>query len=603
MPSSLLELQRLQAAPPPRATRSAPPAKAVAPAPPPARPLARTGGLAVQVPGVVPPIRERVPALRWHAAALMLLGWRARHGEGRAPAGIPGRFLPRVDEAGPIADHEKAQLLAGCGLVAELTSTAIPVRWAALLREYGPLWVTTDHWDAGAPAIFSRVVTGLRGGPTPATTQLDVIDPATGGAATMTLEALAAAARAHSPRSRVEVIHFPRDVQMTIVRAVRRAGSLALAATLDDRADPSDGEPLHPELAPRGVVNAREMGFAIAAATPPPMGAADARWADDVHNPDLRHVAEAGVSAEFGVDEASLANALLLNHFVLPATHRRVVFALRGCRLHGATGWTRQLAVEEDIPNHYDNACLIGVWNRDDHRVIAFQASTVPNWVYMEKYRQGTDKANLLTTGLHSFRVGTHRPGTNGAVPGCLLQAEARVVLRSRDDLSYTVTDFWDHGWQGDNVHPARTRLHAPPSTAPDFSSAGCQTIPGDYANGRFTGDWAAFREALGFDNGHPSANDGTGVSYLLLSGREFRVAGGASRPAMSRLRFGSSGPAVVALQSALRKLPGNGRLATDGSMGPQTVNALVVWQQGRDNGAADGIVTPPIARELGFTI
>ncbi|HEY0997640.1 MAG TPA: peptidoglycan-binding protein [Gemmatimonadaceae bacterium] len=592
MSSSLLELQRLQAAPPP-----APPA---APAPP---PPVRGGGLAVQVPGVVPAIRERVPELRWHASALMLLGWRARHAEGRLRPGIPGRFLPRVDEARPIADREKAAFLAGCGLLAELASTAIPVRWAALLREYGSLWVTTEHWDGSASGIFSRVVTGLRGGPTPDATQLDVIDPATGGTATMTLAALGAAALAQSPRSRVEVIHFPRDVHMAIVRSAQGARSLAIAAALDGRGDPGDGEPLHPELAPRGVVNAREMGLAIAAAAPPPMGAADARWADDAVNPDLRHVAAAGVSVEFGIDEASLANAVFLNHFALPAAHRRVVFALRGCRLHGAPGWTRQLAVEEDLPNHFDNCCLIGVWNRDDHRVIAFHASTVPNWVYMEKYRQGTDKANMLVTGLHSFRVGTHRPGTDGAVPGCLLQDEPRVVLRTRDDLTYTVTDFWDHGWQGDNVHPARTSIHAPPSTTPDFSSAGCQTVPGDYANGRFTGDWAAFREALGFDNAHPSANDGTSVSYILLGAREFRVAGGASQPAMSRLRFGSSGPAVIALQSALRKLPGNGRLATDGSMGPQTVAALIAWQQARDNGAADGIVTPAIARALGFTI
>ncbi len=618
MATSLLELQR-------QLTPSPLPANGAAPVAPARRvaPTARGGAeLHVAVPGTVPAARERSAALRWHAAASMLLGWRAQRGGGTGgasrPFALPPHFADYLRRGIALPDHEKAGFLAACGLVAEEVGSREVPRWAAMLREYGPLWVTTRDWGAsgGGSAILARVVTALHGGPSAPSARVETIDPASGSTTSASLDELLRTAQPRAGASPVEVIHLPRDAHMVVARSLAATRPSAVAALTGAADDYGDGEPAVPELAPRGVRNAREMSFAVAAAAPPPMTVADVHWAHDDVSPDYRHLHAGGVSALFAIDETTLARAAALNAFVIPAMQRRVVFALRGCRLHDASGANgKRLTAEEDVPNHYDNRCVIGVWNCDDHTVTAFEGSTVPNYKLMESYRQGGDKANLLPTGLFNFRVGVHRPTkeivVNGEtkvvdnehkVLGALLQDESRVVLRSRDDLTFTVTDFWDHGWQGDNVHPARTSIHAPPSTAPDFSSAGCQTLPGDFTGGVPTGSWAAFRAALGFDNAHPSANDGKRVSYLLLTARDLRLAGDGVA-ALARLRFGSSGAQVEALQKALKKLPGNAALGTDGAMGAGTVSALIGWQQARDNGAADGILTPELGAALGVRL
>ena len=63
-----------------------------------------------------------------------------------------------------------------------------------------------------------------------------------------------------------------------------------------------------------------------------------------------------------------------------------------------------------------------------------------------------------------------------------------------------------------------------------------------------------------------------------------------------ARLRFGSSGEAVKALQAKLG-------VAVDGAMGSGTTMKWIARQKASDAGAADGIVTPPDAQELGIVL
>ena len=69
----------------------------------------------------------------------------------------------------------------------------------------------------------------------------------------------------------------------------------------------------------------------------------------------------------------------------------------------------------------------------------------------------------------------------------------------------------------------------------------------------------------------------------------------------LTRLRFGSSGSAVEELQAALNNLGYSVPLT--GQMDPETTMAYIQWQQTINNGAADGIVTPALANELGFEL
>src|SRR5205085_3926708 len=134
----------------------------------------------------------------------------------------------------------------------------------------------------------------------------------------------------------------------------------------------------------------------------------------------------------------------------------------------------------------------------------------------------------------------THRKGKPSEVPGVFREGEPFVVLRTLDDLEYRIGDVWDSGEFGDNIHPARLDQGAKP---PFFSSAGCQTIPGNFRNGAHTGLWAALRAAAGLSANSPASEDGRRFVFVLLTGRDARLAShGADERALTRLRFGSAG-------------------------------------------------------------
>jgi outer membrane protein OmpA-like peptidoglycan-associated protein/peptidoglycan hydrolase-like protein with peptidoglycan-binding domain len=272
--------------------------------------------------------------------------------------------------------------------------------------------------------------------------------------------------------------------------------------------------------------------------------------------------------------------------------------------------------VREIAPNHIDNRCIIGVWDSTTNKIVAFQASTVPNWEYMEAYRQDhADKANMLPTGKYSMVVGTHRPKKKDSkgklvdnpkrVQGALRNDQTVVVLRSEDDLSYTVRDTWDKTVANDNIHASIIKTNSGTSTVPDYSSAGCNTIPGTSLNDTPEGTWAEFRAALGLDNAKPTKNDGKKFAYVLLTGRDARLAAsGKDQLAPARLRFGSNGSDVRSIQEALAKHAKKYYSdKADGDFGAGTAMAFIKYQKDRDGGTADGIVTPTDAAALGFTL
>jgi hypothetical protein len=333
------------------------------------------------------------------------------------------------------------------------------------------------------------------------------------------------------------------------------------------------------------------------------LGAVDARWAPDDRSPDYRHLGQEGRSQPFAFDAALLERLCRINRFDLDGGQwDRLLFGLRGCRLlNGASsGPVTSVQLDEDLPDHQAFHCVLGVWNRATGQLSVFQASTVPNWRLMEAYRQGGDKANLLPTGRYVYRVGTHRPNKPSRIPGAFIQHGPVVVLRTVDDLVYTVRDMWDSGHVGDNIHPGRRDLAA---EGPFFSSAGCQTIPGDYGTGGHVRAWAEFRTAAGLGADSPATENGRTFVYVLLTGREARLAAVGVDPSdLSRLRFGSSGTDVQALQQGLTaagQQPG----ASNGVMDVDTTMAYIRWQQARDMGAADGVVTPRDAQMLGFDL
>lgn len=329
------------------------------------------------------------------------------------------------------------------------------------------------------------------------------------------------------------------------------------------------------------------------------------RWNPvDDEQPDYRHLDTrlAFRTAEILPEDLE---ALIASNAFAPKPGR-VVFGLRGAALVG--GDRREdvasFTITDQRPDHAEFRCVMGAYDPARRRFWVYQASTVPNAEFVLKcYRDfragvglGALTGNILPTGCYIMTVGTHRRGQPGEIPAVLRLsttadgASRVVVLRSLEDACYDRFDRFLEATPGDNIHPAQRNS--------GFSSAGCLTLPGHFANGQHSGAWKAFRTAVGFDE----TTVGRQVSLVLLTGLDAVMAAEARRAgtgmeALRRLRHGSQGAAVARLQAALGLAPDASQL-----IGPITRAALVRAQAAR-LGWADGIHAPAMDTLLGFSI
>ncbi len=59
--------------------------------------------------------------------------------------------------------------------------------WANLIKQYGPLWVTTNEAPTGLFSVHARIVTALKGDGTVDGTSFTIVDPADGAVHTETV--------------------------------------------------------------------------------------------------------------------------------------------------------------------------------------------------------------------------------------------------------------------------------------------------------------------------------------------------------------------------------------------------------------------------------
>lgn len=264
------------------------------------------------------------------------------------------------------------------------------------------------------------------------------------------------------------------------------------------------------------------------------------------------------------------------NHFRVSTESRFTVFGLRGCSIaknQNQTAWSQSHSLELKQPDHMNMNCVIGIWNRDQKKIILFRGSTVPEVTHMFLYIMKLAGSNLLPTGHYLYKEGTHRPTSINPQFGALRQADKNVVvLRSPTDLSYDISheyELWDIGMPYDNIHAA---YFYGTKSNPRYSSAGCQVIEGSHVNRNSRGPWSVFQRELGLMN---NPRNKSSYSYVLFTGEEANLAANKEKlfvDTYSVIRFGSSGKAVKGLQKTIG-------ITQDGDFKTNSVKKLIEYQ------------------------
>lgn len=291
-----------------------------------------------------------------------------------------------------------------------------------------------------------------------------------------------------------------------------------------------------------------------------------------VESPNYRHLGEHLSEDVFTLDAQVLQTLVDVNHFEAGLEEwggDLVIFGLRGCRIASGddftAGFTGSVELAEDKLDHIGHHCVLGVWNRATGQLAAFSANTIPSWHYLSKgiaARAVNPKASggcsCLMPGLYRYKVGPHPRSGKYHLDALRIQDGDYLVWRpapGRQTIAVEVTDSVDGPSHfGHNIHPSWTsksklarHIH--------HGSAGCQTFPGggSPSNGNKNwGVWLEFRRALGLPDIGSTAHVGEAHSYMLLTGREARMAARGDGWTLERVRHGSRGDKVRAFQEGL---------------------------------------------------
>lgn len=193
---------------------------------------ARAASVAVRyrVPGAVPHIKQKSSAVCWATVATMLMSWHDRMSMDpeAAMARLGQEYADLYGANKGLPTARKAAFLAAIGLQAEPPMSWPIEGWEQLLREYGPLWVTTDEHPTDA-LVHGRVIVGMEGDGSPGGTMVHVLDPLKDGPTQESYESFLkkyhAVVKPIGPLM-IQVVHYPQDAG----RATQQSYSFAAPA-------------------------------------------------------------------------------------------------------------------------------------------------------------------------------------------------------------------------------------------------------------------------------------------------------------------------------------------------------------------------------------
>ena len=301
----------------------------------------------------------------------------------------------------------------------------------------------------------------------------------------------------------------------------------------------------------------------------------------------------------YTLTEQHLHRLCEINNFNLP-TGQMILFGLRGCLPVDTTD--HDFATEHEVDfkelNYVNPRCTIIQWRPADGEFAVFPGSTVPSLKHVRTgATHGGSGVNQLATGYYDdYRKGYHKAGKPTGHEA-FRQNEAHPIRRSADDYDYDNDDHVEIGNPYDNIHAAWCQGVDSQS---NYESAGCQVIVGfpkcpRRAPNPNIGPWKTFH-----DNAYQIAQ--TAFPYVLLNGRDALQAITADAGTVSvRVRFGSTGPLVGQVQTALKATEFYEGIV-DEDFGGRTLRAVLGYQTavfGPDQD--DGIVGKLTAGSLGI--
>ena len=199
------------------------------------------GAIDYAIPGVFGPLAQPSGNACWATVYTMLVSWRRQQSLSidTALVAVGQKWLDLYKADTGLPGSDKAAFLTAAGMVAEPPQSYSLEGWEQLLRNYGPIWVTTDEAPGKAWAIHARVITAIRGDGTPEKTFFTIVDPASGRQYQESISTFIPKYEEEVIRTgymRIQVVHWTADARAEVkaqsfggrsVRTPRRARAMA----------------------------------------------------------------------------------------------------------------------------------------------------------------------------------------------------------------------------------------------------------------------------------------------------------------------------------------------------------------------------------------
>lgn len=178
------------------------------------RPSFSFSSISFSVPGPFNIIRQPSGMSCWATVATMMECWRKCQSQTieTTLSTIGTNWLNKFQSNQGLSATEKTTFLRDAGMSFEYPQSLTPEGWEGLMRNYGPIWVTTDEDPSGNFAIHARLMIGIQGDGSLAGTMLTIIDPATGTQYSESfgnfIDKYESEARTSSRPLRIQIVHY-----------------------------------------------------------------------------------------------------------------------------------------------------------------------------------------------------------------------------------------------------------------------------------------------------------------------------------------------------------------------------------------------------------